>query len=71
MIIKSLHQTNVLYRHRIKIMFRFIKKCFTLLNLNLEYNEKLQVKLLLPGLESGWDSNGSFKYKNRCEENNS
>ncbi|KAE9536609.1 hypothetical protein AGLY_007011 [Aphis glycines] len=36
-----------------------------------EYNEKLQVKLLLPGLESGWDSNGSFKYKNRCEENNS
>lgn len=52
-------------------MFRFIKKCFALLNLNLGYNEKLQVKLLLPGLESGWDSNGSFKYKNRCGENNS
>jgi len=67
----SLDQTNALYRHRIKIMFRFIKKCFALLNLNLGYNEKLQVKLLLPGLESGWDSNGSFKYKNRCGENNS
>lgn len=52
-------------------MFRFIKKCFALLNLNLGYNEKLQVKLLLPGLESGWDSNGSFKYKNRYGENNS
>jgi hypothetical protein len=52
-------------------MYRLIKKCFALFDFNLGYHEKLHVKLLLPGLESGWNSTGSFKYKNHCGENNS
>lgn len=71
MIIKSHHQTNVLYRDKIKIMIRYIKKFFALFTFNLRYDENLRFKLLLPGVESGWNSNGSFKYKNSCEENNS
>lgn len=68
MIIKSHHQTNALYRHKIKIMFRYIKKFFGFFNFNFGYDEKLHIKLLLPGMES-WNSNGSFKYKNYCGEN--
>jgi len=71
MIVESYHPTNALYRHRIKTMFRYIKKFFALFEFNLGSDEKLRFKLLLPGVESGWNSNGSFKYKNRCEENNS
>jgi len=52
-------------------MIRYIKKFFALFAFNLRYDEKLRFKLLLPGVESGWNSNGSFKYKNSCEENNS
>jgi len=69
--IKS-HQTfNALYRNRIKIMLRYIKRFFALFDFNLGYDEKLNFKILLPGVESGWNSNGSFKYTNRCEETNS
>jgi len=67
MIIKSL-QTDILYRHKIKIMFRYIKKCFAFFNFNLGYDEKLRIELLLPGMEN-WNSNGSFNYKNCCGEN--
>lgn len=61
------------------MIFRYIKKFLTFFGLGLlgddrdNDNRKLRVKLLLPGLESGWyngNNTGSFKYKNRCEENN-
>lgn len=70
MILKSPLPANVLYRHRMKTMFRYIKKFFALFSFNLEYDEKIRIKLLVPGVESGWNSNGSFKYKNRSGENN-
>lgn len=52
-------------------MLRYIKRFFALFDFNLGYDEKLNFKILLPGVESGWNSNGSFKYTNRCEETNS
>jgi len=66
----QIHQPT-LYSHSIKIMFRYIKKFFALFDFNLGYDEKLRFKFLLPGVESGWNSNGSFKYTNRCGETNS
>lgn len=74
MVVESHHQTDVLdviYKNKTNIMIRYIKKFFALFDFNLGYNEKHRFKLLLPGVESGWNSNGSFKYKNSCEENNS
>jgi hypothetical protein len=59
------HSTGQLYfTYKIKMIFRYIKKFLTFVGFNLGYDKKLRVKLLPPGVESGWNNNGSFKYKN-------
>lgn len=63
----NLSNTLLLYTYGIKMFIKYVKKILAFFALsNLGYN-----KLLLPGLENGWNNNGSFKYKNRGEEYNS
>lgn len=65
-ILPNLFNTLLLYTYEIKMFVAYVKKFLAFFALSdLGYN-----KLLLPGLENGWN-NGSFKYKNRKEEYNS
>lgn len=67
---------RLLYAYTInKMIIRYIKKFLTFFGLGLlddDDDKKLRVKLLLPGLESGWYNTnaGSFVYKTRGEGNN-
>lgn len=63
--IKQLPQSN----DKVKMIMKYIKKCISFLGLSSDYDKKLTVKILVPGVESGWNNNGSFKYKNRVGEN--
>lgn len=56
------------YTYQIKMVFRYIKKFLTFFGFNLGNDRKLRVRLLPPGVESAWNNNGSFKYKNRSGE---
>lgn len=50
------------------MIFKYINKFLAVFGFNLGYDKKLRVKLLPPGVENGWNNNGSFKYKNRGGE---
>lgn len=56
-----------------KMIVKYIKKCLSFFDLNnVNYDKKLRVRLLIPGVESaGRYGGGSFKYKNRGGENTS
>lgn len=63
------YSADVLHMRKFKMIFRYIKKFITLFGIKFGYDKKLGVKLLLPGMDCGWNNNGSFKYKNRSGEN--
>lgn len=66
--IRSLSTNQLYFTYKIKMILRYIKKCLTFFGFNLGYDKKLRVKLLPPGVENGWNNNGSFKYKSRGGE---
>lgn len=56
--------------NKAKMIVKYIKKCLSFLGVNVNRDKKFRIKLLIPGVEGGWNSYvGSFKYKNRGGEN--
>lgn len=48
----------------VNMLFGYIKKILIYFGLDFGHDKKLHVKVLIPGVENGWNNNGSFKYKN-------